>query len=122
MTKPKSYHTFLQGLIFGACAFLACLLIVSATSRPSTYDVRKNTAEVEQVHGIYVFTDCKPVADYEYIGKVTAFWVASQDYETVRDEVIRQVKKKQKEANAVILHFSGSNYTGDAIKIADPAK
>lgn len=116
MTRFKFQFPFLAGFVLAA----ACFLILAATHRPNLYDVRKSTAEVEQVHGIYVFTDCKPVMEYEYIGKVEAFWIAKDDYETVRDEVIRLVKKKQKAANAVILHFSGSSFTGDAIKIAEP--
>lgn len=110
----KPLYTFIAGLVFAG--------LFSFTHLQTAYDARKSTAEVEQYQGIYIFTDCKPVLEYEYIGKVTAFWIAKTDYETVRDEITRQVKKKQKDANAVILHFSEGSYTGDAIKIKEPAK
>lgn len=118
MTKQR-FFPFLAGF---ALALVFVLISAASLRQPTAYDVRKNTAEVEMVHGIYVFTDSKPVLEYQYIGKVEAFWIVQDDYETVRDEVVRLVKKKQKEANAVILHFSGSSFTGDAIKIEDSTK
>lgn len=106
----------------GFAAGIALCATLAFSHRSSAYDPRKSTAEVEQYQGVYVFSDCKPVCEYDYIGKVNAFWVMKNDYETIRDEIVRLVKKKHKEANAVIIHFSNDSFSGDAIKIKEPSK
>jgi len=126
MTKPKFHYTFLQGLIFGACAFLACLLIVSATSRPSTYDVRKSTAEVEQLAGFYVFVDSKPVTEYEYLGTINGTGGRGSfnpQYTVVRDALLKLARKKYPDADGIMLHLNaGGKDRADVVKFKDPAK
>ena len=49
-------------------AFAAGLVIsgLLAFTAVATYEAKISTAEVEQLQGVYIFTDCKPVKEYEY--------------------------------------------------------
>jgi hypothetical protein len=74
---------------------------------------------VEQYTGLYVFTDCTPVSKYEYLDtqKFSGGFTSGQ-YTSVRDTLIKRVKKKITNANAVIFKFvSGGNDLADGVKI-----
>lgn len=76
-------------------------------------DSAKNSATVNQVEGIYIFTDCKPVREYEYLGSVNAL-TANGYYEQVRSASIKQGKKKYPTMDALIIHDEGK---ADCIKL-----
>lgn len=81
------------------------------------YVVSKKTAEVEMYQNICVFTDCKPVSDYEYLGTVSGRMSLSGQYEPVRDGLIKNAKKQYPHANGVILHLKdGGVDKADVIK------
>ena len=69
------------------------------------YVVKKNTAEVDQIEGFYIFSDCKPVNEYEYLGTVSSNTggFGGTQYEQVRDRLIKKVKKEYPKADAIIL-------------------
>jgi hypothetical protein len=77
---------------------------------------------VTNSQGIYIFTDSKPIGDYDYLGTVANNKVAwcppacSGDlpYQQVIAELIRLTKKKFPAANAII--FDGWN-GADAITL-----
>lgn len=106
-------------LITSLCAIVLNTFCLKA--QPTNADaVKKNAAVVEQVQGIYVFTDCKPVKEFEYLGTVKAtgaFSVRSPQYESVRDILIKRLKKEYPQADGIILKLKdGDTDSADAIK------
>ena len=94
---------------------IVALFAFNAVSRPENL----SAANVEQVQGIYIFTDSKPVASYKYIetiksksvqpgtdplGKPIGNCFCDLSYTGLRDDFIRQAKKKYKTANAMIIN------------------
>ena len=88
----------------------------------ANYQPKKSTAEVEQYQGIYVFSDSKPVNEYEYLGTVqrNTRGFGSSQYADVRDGLIKKTKSKYPEADGMILILkSGSADRADVIKIIE---
>ena len=82
-----------------------------------SYEPQKETAEVEQMEGLYIFTDCKPVLEYEYLGTIKASVGLSGQYQSVRNKLIKKAKKEFPNAEALIFHFkAGGTDRCDAIK------
>jgi len=82
-----------------------------------TYEPQKKTAEVEQMEGLYIFTDCKPVLEYEYLGTVKASIGWSAQYQSVRNKLIKKAKKEFPNAEGVIFQFkAGGTDKCDVIK------
>lgn len=100
--------------------FIAIALIaLSAFSAIQVSDNKKNQAEVNEVQGLYVFTDSKPIAEYEYLGTVKNGMrlAGSSQYQPVRDILIKKVNKEFPQADGVIFHFvNGAADKADAIK------
>lgn len=96
----------LLGFILGIFA----ISLVSSTT--DIYTVKKNTAEVATYQNIRVFTDCTPVAEYEYLGTVKGPGVSfsSGQYEPVRDGLIRRAKKEYPQAEGIILILKDMGY------------
>jgi hypothetical protein len=97
---------------------LSIFILISFTIS-STYESKNSTAEVEQVSGIYIFVDSKPVKEYEVLGTVKiAVMRSGPEYIWVRDHLIKKIKKNFPEANGAIFDFNvpGSNNC-DAIRI-----
>jgi hypothetical protein len=107
MKKPAT--AFLLGIAI--CAFFAFKSV--------KYDLRSNTAEVEQLEGLYIFTDSKPVKEYDFIGsEKVSFTLGSEQYGAIRNKLIKKVKKEYPQANAIIFHFeNGGTDKADAIKL-----
>lgn len=92
-------------------------------------NVTAASAEVQQVQGYYIFTDSKPVSEYSYLGTVTpkvvqvgqqvsggeGLAVCELTYTQLRDDLIKQAKKKFKDFNAIIINPAESK--GEVIKI-----
>lgn len=84
-----------------------------------SYEPKKNTAEAEQYEGVYVFADCKPVKEYQYLGsvKIGISLTGSGQYQDVRDKLIKRAKKEYKDAEAIILNLKdGGVDKADVIK------
>ena len=83
--------------------------------------VTKNQAKVNQYQGIYLFVDCKPTTETQYIGTVkhsTSF--SSSQYSALRDKLLKKCKSSFPDANGIIIKFvSGGTDTGDAIKFTE---
>jgi len=80
------------------------------------YTVKKSTAEVEQVQGIYIFVSSKPQYEYEYMGTVKAGGVVmSKDYEDLMPKMVKKAIKEYPKADAVIFK-DGRIYECDAIR------
>ena len=85
------------------------------------YDVKKSTAEVEQMQGLYIFTDSKPVAEYEYLGTVKlSLGLGSGQYQNVRNVLIKRAKKEYPQSDAIILLLKdGGTDRADVIKFKE---
>ena len=81
----------------------------------------KATATVNQAQGMYLFVECKPTSEYEYLGTVKnsgAGGFANGQYEPTRDRLIKDVKKKYPQADGIIFLFNnGGSDKADAIKL-----
>lgn len=98
-------------ITLGVCA----LALVGFTT--SNYVTKKSTAEVEQMEGVYLFVDSKPVTEYEYLGTVKISFAWDSQYTGVRDKLIKKGKKDFPNADGFILQFkSGGQDKCDAIK------
>ncbi len=98
---------------------IAFVALITLAMRTNFYDVKKGTAEVEQYQGLYVFTDSKPVSEYEYLGtvKLTFRIGNSGQYQSVRDVMIKKCKKDYPQADGIIMIFKdGGTDRADAIK------
>ncbi len=71
------------------------------------FNQTKSTAQVESIQELYIFTDSKPLSEYEVLGNVgTTFFVASTQYEKIRNNLIKQTKKKYPHAEGIILKLN----------------
>ena len=99
------------------CGVLSVVLL-SATVY--SYEIRKSTAEAEQIEGLYVFVDSKPVSEYTYLGTVKGAGVGASfnpQYNTIRNAMLKKVRKEYSSADGVILHLNaGGKDSADAIK------
>ena len=76
------------------------------------------TAEVNQVEGICIFTDSKPVFPYDYLGTVKdSRAVGSSKYEAIRDALIKQAKKDFPDCNGIVLDIASGTGKADAIRL-----
>jgi hypothetical protein len=88
------------------------LLIAFSTA---TQEIKNSTAEVKQVQGLYIFTDCKPVKEVDYLGTVKVKGVVmSNKYTAMRDLLIKKAKKDFPKADGIII--SDDSFEADAIK------
>jgi hypothetical protein len=76
-------------------------------------------AKVEQFFGLFVFTDCTPLSKFDYLDtQKFSGGFSSGQYTNVRDTLIKRVKKKIPNANAIIFKLvSGGNDLADGIRI-----
>jgi hypothetical protein len=85
-----------------------------------TAPVKKSSADVNQVEGYYIFTDSKPVLEYEYLGTVKfngGLGFSSEQYTDVRNKLIKRAKKEFPRADGIIFYFAtGSADRADLIK------
>ncbi len=79
--------------------------------------IKKNTAEVNQVSGYYIFTDCKPTQEYTYLGEIKSSGsFGGSQYADVRDRLIKKAAKEYPKADGLIFTFvSGSADKCEAI-------
>ncbi|MBP5503537.1 MAG: hypothetical protein J6Y24_12185 [Bacteroidales bacterium] len=63
-------------------------------------------ARANKVNGLYVFTDCEPVNEYEIVDREGAAIGWSSEYQAVRDKLVKKAVKDVPDAAGVILTFS----------------
>lgn len=99
-------------IIFFAGSLIFMVLLGTTTNKDNAL------ARVNKKQGVYLFTDCEPVQDYEYLGTVKAgLTFTSGQYEAVRDVLIKKTLKKYPNANGIIFHFyDGGVDKADAIQ------
>lgn len=103
----------------GPFTFFAIVMAVTIATR--TGGQLASQAEVNQVQGILIFTDSKPLQEYTYLGTVKAYRiVGSSQYQPVRDYLIKKIRKDYPAANGAIFHLtSGGTDHADAIKLQE---
>ena len=103
--------------------FIGSSLLLAVGFTVASYDVKKSTAEVNQIQGIFIFTNSKPLSEYEYLGSIKTSSIVSlgsAQYQPVRDKMIKKIKKDYPQANGAIFYFNnGSADKADAIKFKE---
>lgn len=90
-------------------------------SQSDNYEVKNQTAEVERIFELYVFVNSKPIKPYTSLGKEFIYpMIRAADFEELRDNAIRKIKKKYPHAQGVILTFTSPNLRTDGHTIAEP--
>lgn len=89
---------------------LAGMAIMTTMAMAINYEVKNSTAEVEQIQGIYIFTDSKPVREFEYLGTASNGIGISSQYQGVRDRLIKNAKKEYPSCDAIILHLNSNGF------------
>lgn len=85
--------------------------------KSSLYDIKPNTAETEQINGLYIFKDCKPVKEYEVLGTVKLkFIMNSSVYSDARDYLILEAKEKYTSGQGLIFENNRETKTAQVIK------
>lgn len=97
-------------------AIIAALLLISFTN--TSYNGTKATAEVNQVQGLYIFTDSKPTAEYKYLGTVSTAGIVwkQRGYEEMRETLLKKLKKDYPDADGAIFSFIDGKGKVDAVK------
>ena len=97
----KSLNLIRTVLVLASC-FYCCSFFLQAKQDPG------QLATVNQLQGLYIFTDCRPVNQFQYLGSVkNGFRMAgSSQYTAVRDRLIKKVKADYPAANAIIFHLN----------------
>jgi hypothetical protein len=88
----------------------------------ANYEAKKNTAEVDQIQGFYIFAKGKPVKEYEYLGTVKGPLIGNHEFDNLVELMVKNAKKDFPNANALI--FDGAikqthNTKVSAVKIKD---
>lgn len=101
--------------IIGLIFFVAVVCMSSTTEKDSSL------AEVNKIQGAYIFVDSEPVGKYEYLGTVNITLSFSNQYEPVRDILIKKARKKYGNSfDGLIFHFTnGGTDKADVIKFED---
>jgi hypothetical protein len=113
--KQKQKQITMKKLILGSLIGIGLTTVVAFTV--ANYEVKKSTGDVEQMQGLYIFTDSKPAMEYEYLGTVKSSFGMDSQYQGVRDKLIGKAKKDFPTADALIMQFkSGGTDKCDAVK------
>ena len=91
----------MKKLIFGMIIGITFTALVGAGV--ISYTVTKNTANVETYQNIRVFTDSKPVSEYEYLGSVKVSFAPTGKYSEIREILIKNAVKKYPGVEGIII-------------------
>ncbi len=92
--------------LFSSITLVAVAVLFFAFTSIS-YEMKSSTAEVEQVQGLYIFTNAKPVKDIVYLGTVEVSGrVKNPQYTNVRDALIELAKKNYPTGTALVLSLN----------------
>lgn len=99
--------------------FIPAAILALFAFNSISYDTTKATATVQQLQGVYIFVDSKPVAEYKYLGTVKLSrkenrqQINSGQYQNVRDALLTRLKKDYPAADGAIFSF----YDGGADQV-----
>ncbi|MBK7651569.1 MAG: hypothetical protein IPJ20_13710 [Flammeovirgaceae bacterium] len=91
-------------------SFLGFLTGVSLTTlvafKAVTFQPNSATAEVVNIDGLYIFTDSRPIMNYDSLGVVELGFVSGTQYESIRSNLIKRARKDYPNANGLILDLN----------------
>ena len=90
---------------FLGCAFVASLVALQAFNE-FVYEPNYSTAEVAKIDGLLIFTDSKPIMPHEILGMVDLGFVSGTQYESIRNSLVKRVKKTYPNADGIILNLN----------------
>lgn len=83
--------------------FIAGVAMMSLFSFKMTFDAKKNTAEVDQEEGVYIFYHAKPVMEYEYIGTYKVGMVWDDKPRLLFAKLVKKTKEKFPNCDGIII-------------------
>ena len=99
----------MKKILIGILAGVSIALVLSFKS---IHEQKPGTAQAQKIDGIYVFTDCKPSAQYDILGDVHIKTISSvYYYDKARNNLIVQAKEKFSNigAEGIIITFPMEN-------------
>ncbi len=69
----------------------------------ANYELKNNTAEVEQVQGYLIFAKSKPVKDYEHLGTIKGPTIGSHEFDRLVEQLVKKVRKQYPKADALLF-------------------
>jgi hypothetical protein len=113
MITTKSLAIAVAKKIARPIAFIAFLAALYAGLTSSRLQSEKSHAAVNQVEGLYIFVESKPIAPTDYLGTVKAGVTWSGDFKEVIAKLVKKAKKEYPAAEGII--FNGDE-KADVIK------
>jgi hypothetical protein len=86
-------------------AFIACFSLLFALISFNKKDkgLPLAYARVTQLDGLYIFTDCLPINQFDSIGSVDLGFISGTQYDNIKTNLIKRTKKQFPEAEGLIL-------------------
>lgn len=86
-------------------SLIACFTLIFAliSFNEKDKDLPLATARVTQVDGLYIFTDCLPINQFDSIGTVDLGFISGTQYDNIKTNLIKRTKKQFPEAEGLIL-------------------
>lgn len=82
---------------------LVCAIAAMSFAKLPEQETKKEMAAVQQIEGLYVFLQCKPVAANEYLGSVKKSLAWSGKPEEMLNSMIKKVKKDYPKADGIVF-------------------
>lgn len=84
-------------------AVIFAIAIAALAFSGNKFENDKTLATVDRVNGVYLFINAKPVSEYTYLGTVKVTFSVSGQFLSVRDKLMRKIRKDFPQADAITL-------------------
>ncbi len=91
---------------FVAGSVAGILLTAIFAFKSASFEPGPSSAEVVEIEDLYIFTDSRPVLEYDTLGTVELTFVLDTQYESIRNNFIKKAKSKFPDADALIMNFN----------------
>jgi hypothetical protein len=86
--------------------FLTGIIVASLFAFTSVaYKAEHGKAQVNYMEGFHVFTDSRPTEKYDSLGVVEIGFITGTQYESIRNNLIKNARKKYPDADGIIIQF-----------------
>ena len=96
-------NTFFLERFAGVLILLCIALLTLAGFMVVDLTSDKSLANVNQVQGVYLFVQCKPVNEYTFQGNIKSGLTMSGKPDELFNNVVKQAKKKFPDCDAIIF-------------------
>ena len=72
---------------------LGACVVALLSFKTKDFEPQLSFAEVNNIEGLYIFTDSKPLTDYDTLGVVEIGFVTGTQYESIRGNLIKRGTK-----------------------------